>query len=555
MQLFTTMAVPAAAGISMSVATERTAVTRAQAELAAAHRSFQATVTASLADGTPAPVLEPAVREEAAVQRASLRRAFWIDRLVIVDLRRRAGATAGLEMDIRLAQRRVEESMARRLDADIRALTVELLAARQAGVPAADEFEHRSQVSAGWGSEIVTPTESAMRMQQLSGLKAEVVAAVAAKVAADKAQAEAAAEATAAALASSAANLAYQRSRAHSALEAAQAIPVLQVADVAAAIAALDARPARTDGSEVDSLAGSYAALAAQLENLLFVRQATYNQLSAVRAIDGRAASMGIDVASYTARLDAAARQLDAAGDMGAVLAAADAIRNVRTALDGAIAYAVAYAAAHPPPPPGAFILDVPYFAQIYSLSCEEASLQMALAYEGITTNQDAILNTIGVDSRAPQLDSNGNVVHWGDPYTSFVGDPNGYREGAQYGSRSGYGTYDTAISRAATSLGGHVLRSDERVSPADLYAAIKQRHPSVVWVAWQYSPHATTTYQAWDGRVVMYGAPWEHAVTLVGISDASVLINDPHAGRQWISRATFEAAYAMFDQMAVILN
>jgi uncharacterized protein YvpB len=256
-------------------------------------------------------------------------------------------------------------------------------------------------------------------------------------------------------------------------------------------------------------------------------------------------------VGAYLARLSDAQGRLDVAPDVTAMLAVADTIRDVTTGLNAAYANALA----HPPPPPGSVVLNVPFYAQVYSLSCEEAALQMVLAYEGIQTNQDVILNTIGVDRTPPQIDGNGNVIHWGDPYANFVGDPNGYRESAQYGGRSGYGTYFSTIARAATSLGGKVVQGGEGIKPGTLYDAINNHHPAVVWVAWEYSPHPVTTYQAWDGRVVMYGAPWEHAVALIGTSPGSVLINNPHGGQQWVSKATFEHAYEMFNQMAVILN
>ncbi|MDQ6746617.1 MAG: C39 family peptidase, partial [Candidatus Dormibacteraeota bacterium] len=340
--------------------------------------------------------------------------------------------------------------------------------------------------------------------------------------------------------------------RAHGALAQALATGVLRVADLSGAIAAIDARqPTAQSIPELNGVATDYAYQARQLENILGVRASTYNQLARARSQAARTAALGVDVGSYVARLNAANTGLDAAPDIPAMLAVADTIRDVSNGLNGAYSYAVA----HPPPPPGSVVLNVPYFAQVYSLSCEEAALQMALAYEGINRSQDDILNAIGVDRRAPEVDGSGRVVHWGNPYTNFVGDPNGYREGAQYGARSGYGTYFPTIARAAAGFGGHVLQAGEGIKPQALYDALDAHHPSVVWVAWEYSPHSVTSYVAWDGATVMYGAPWEHAVTLVGMSPGSVLINNPHGGQEWVGKATFERAYEMFNQMAVTLS
>jgi hypothetical protein len=58
----------------------------------------------------------------------------------------------------------------------------------------------------------------------------------------------------------------------------------------------------------------------------------------------------------------------------------------------------------------------------------------------------------------------------------------------------------------------------------------------------------------AFDGRTVRYGAPWEHAVTIAGWAPGYLLINNPHSHPEWIDAGTFEAAYGMFNDMAVVL-
>ena len=45
---------------------------------------------------------------------------------------------------------------------------------------------------------------------------------------------------------------------------------------------------------------------------------------------------------------------------------------------------------------------------------------------------------------------------------------------------------------------------------------------------------------------------PQEHAVTVAGVNDSSVLVNNPLYGQQWVSKSTFESAFATFDNMAV---
>ena len=50
------------------------------------------------------------------------------------------------------------------------------------------------------------------------------------------------------------------------------------------------------------------------------------------------------------------------------------------------------------------------------------------------------------------------------------------------------------------------------------------------------------------------YAGPGEHAVTVVGVQPTKVLINNPSTGVEWIDKRTFEAVYAIYDHMAVIL-
>ncbi|MEP7104825.1 MAG: C39 family peptidase [Chloroflexota bacterium] len=193
-------------------------------------------------------------------------------------------------------------------------------------------------------------------------------------------------------------------------------------------------------------------------------------------------------------------------------------------------------------------ILAVPLYHQRYALSCEEAALRMALAYEGIDVSEEQIFSTLGIDYRQPYYDALG--FRWGDPYAQFVGDPNGSEI-----NHTGYGSYHEAIARTAGQLGGHPIASGERVSPATIYQGVVDGHPAVAWVSFDWASHRNSTYIAFDGRPVQFGAPYEHAVVVVGVNDDQLLINNPWSGQQWVSKAAFETAYEVFNEMAVILQ
>jgi uncharacterized protein YvpB len=199
-------------------------------------------------------------------------------------------------------------------------------------------------------------------------------------------------------------------------------------------------------------------------------------------------------------------------------------------------------------PPPTSRTLNVPYYHQNYSLSCEEASLRMALASRGVNVSEDQILNDIGIDWRPAYWDSAG--MHWGDPYANVVGDPNGSEL-----NYTGYGTYHSTIARASHDFGVATVADGENISPGSVYQAILDGHPVVAWVAFDWRYHSPTYYQAFDGRTVQYGYGWEHAVTLAGVTPDSVLVNNPWSGQQWIAKSTFESAFASLHDMAVIVN
>lgn len=193
-------------------------------------------------------------------------------------------------------------------------------------------------------------------------------------------------------------------------------------------------------------------------------------------------------------------------------------------------------------------ITDVPYYRQVYALSCEAAALQMVLAHENINVDQTRELQDMGIDFRGAYYDASG--LRWGDAYTNFVGDPNGSEI-----YLTGYGTYSSDVARVARLYGGQVLREGEGTSPADLYRAIVLGHPVVAWVAFDWRYHAPGSYLAFDGRRIPYAGPIEHAVALAGVTADQVLVLNPWDGPTWMPKSTFEAAFATYNDMAVVVG
>lgn len=67
-------------------------------------------------------------------------------------------------------------------------------------------------------------------------------------------------------------------------------------------------------------------------------------------------------------------------------------------------------------PEPKIALLDIPIDWQDYPLSCEAASLKMALGYKKVFVSEDEIMEKIGYDLTPRK----GNI--WGDPYKTYVG-------------------------------------------------------------------------------------------------------------------------------------
>jgi uncharacterized protein YvpB len=207
-----------------------------------------------------------------------------------------------------------------------------------------------------------------------------------------------------------------------------------------------------------------------------------------------------------------------------------------------------------PAPRPTERVLDIKIHYQEHNLTCEAAALKMALAYEGITVDEMTLVGYMTNDRRPAQFDSRGRLVAWGDPAQSFVGDPDGHIE-----RLTGYGVYFGPVATAARKAGAQAIKAGgglygSAIAPSEVYDAVLDGHPVVAWISNTYGTVNLIRYTAFDGATVSYTLT-EHAVTVIGVRPDAVLINDPWFGQRWHSKAQFEAAYATFQQMAVIVG
>jgi uncharacterized protein YvpB len=199
-------------------------------------------------------------------------------------------------------------------------------------------------------------------------------------------------------------------------------------------------------------------------------------------------------------------------------------------------------------PSPGYVTIPVPIYRQTRNLNCETAALQMGLAYYGHYYSQDSLFAYENPDLRRAQW-ING-VLHWGDPYTNFVGDVNGSES-----ALTGYGVYYPVILSIARSHGVPNAYGGEGFSPATVYAELAAGHPVQIWMEARWSRPAMHTWIAWDGRSIKYSQA-EHSVILTGVSPTMVRVNDDKFGSQyWVSKWTFETSWRDFNNMAVVFR
>jgi uncharacterized protein YvpB len=196
------------------------------------------------------------------------------------------------------------------------------------------------------------------------------------------------------------------------------------------------------------------------------------------------------------------------------------------------------------------YMIAAPLYAQQHSLSCEAAALRIALAAKGIDVSENWILGTMGADTRAAVYNGNG-VVHWGDPYATFVGNVNGSEP-----TYTGYGVYPPPIAFAAGRAGASATGLIG-VDPQTLYQQVANGNPVVVWVVNHLGTTTLKTWTAWDGRTVPYSVG-EHAMTLLGVNydDGTVTLDDPGNGSQFsVAMPKFENSFAAFGRMAVVIK
>lgn len=198
----------------------------------------------------------------------------------------------------------------------------------------------------------------------------------------------------------------------------------------------------------------------------------------------------------------------------------------------------------------GSYGAATPLYRQTMPLDCESAATQMALAARGTYVSQSWLVARVGADTRPAVTDRYGDILQWGDPYQTFVGNIDGSEWNA-----TGYGVYYPPLASAVSAL-GHGAMGKQGWQPADLYAMVSAGDPAVVWVPYQLAGATTQQWTAWDGRSIPYIRN-EHAMTVVEVDfgAGTVTLNDPEYGVHVVSMGFFEQEWSYLGNMALVVG
>ena len=203
-------------------------------------------------------------------------------------------------------------------------------------------------------------------------------------------------------------------------------------------------------------------------------------------------------------------------------------------------------------------VLAVPLIEQVYPLSCETASLQMALEYRGIHKTQDELLALVGQAQPVKKIINPDGTMIWGDPDQGFVGDVTGYVWTTAHGllDATGWGVDNAPIARVANIFReGSIAKDNATID--DVTAAIDAGDPVIWWHRRDDMKTDALTYTTPEGKSVLLSP--NHVSLVVGYQTSPLgrdfIINDPKYGRFTIDEATFARWWGKFDNDMVIVK
>lgn len=204
----------------------------------------------------------------------------------------------------------------------------------------------------------------------------------------------------------------------------------------------------------------------------------------------------------------------------------------------------IVYAVVRIEPIKPAVRLPVPYHRQEHALSCEVASLLMALEFRGVTTTESELIKELPVSDPGPRR---ANDV-WGDPNLGFVGNIDGRMPDG------GYGVYEQPIYDLATKYRPAKILTNATLD--DVIKELGNGNPIVVWGVSGVGKDISWTTP--DGKAISAKMD-EHARTLIGYTGDSnnpqlLILLDPIYGEIRMTVNDFMANWGKLDERAVVV-
>lgn len=188
--------------------------------------------------------------------------------------------------------------------------------------------------------------------------------------------------------------------------------------------------------------------------------------------------------------------------------------------------------------------MPVPYFRQEHNLSCEIASLRMALNYQGANVGEPDLIKLLPFDT-TPKEDG-----IWGNPEKGFVGKIDG-RMG-----EDGYGVYWEPIAL----VGQHWRKTKilENGTVQDLTANLAAKRPIVIWGHAKNSAGRRMDWKTPTGENV-FAIDGEHARVVTGFAGEqqdpeAFFISDPIFGELFWTREELEENWQSLGKHGVVV-
>ena len=324
----------------------------ARASMSTAAGAFAALAKQVLDDGTPHAMVDPLLARRAALELAAGRHnGFFIDRARIDAMNGRAAALQALAREVAATETQAEVQLNQQVMASIKALRDLVPLAQSAGIDPAD-YAAFADTAAAANHQLTIPRLAQQSILDVRARADALTQATSDKIAADASarQAEldrqAARDAAEALVRQAALDLQAARDGAQATLQGAQAtlaraktITVLKVADNERTINDLarslsDKLAAQAPIADFWALSTALRNQTGSLNQLMEIRQATYDLLNLARRELDAAQKAKNDVTSERSQLESLAPQLDQAGDVAAITNIKAQVQAIKNAVD-----------------------------------------------------------------------------------------------------------------------------------------------------------------------------------------------------------------------------